>query len=81
MVTNRLSKSIVSVDGVTDRRVVDEFIENMPIQDAKSLREYIAENEPGFDLNIEVEKPESLGGGSMKLFLAFDQYMFLNTKK
>ena len=81
LVTNRLSKSIVSVDGVTDRRVVDEFIENMPIQDAKSLREYIAENEPGFDLNIEVEKPESLGGGSMKLFLAFDQYMFLNTQK
>jgi hypothetical protein len=53
----------------------------MPIQDAKSLREYIADNEPGFDLNIEVEKPESLGGGSMKLFLTFDQYMFLNTKK
>jgi hypothetical protein len=53
----------------------------MAVMDAKSLREYISENEPGLDLNVEVDKPESLGGGSMKLFLAFDQFMFLNVAK
>ena len=50
----------------------------MPVKDSLALRKYITENEPGMDFNIEVEKPESLGGGSQKLFLQFDQFMFLN---
>ena len=81
LVTNRLSMSIMSVDGVTDRDYIDDFVESIAVMDAKSLREYISENEPGLDLNVEVDKPESLGGGSMKLFLAFDQFMFLNVAK
>jgi len=77
-VTNRLELSIMAVDGITDRKMVREFIRNMNVRDSSSLRKYITENEPGIDYNVEVEKPESLGGGSMKVFLQLDQYLFLN---
>jgi len=77
-VTNRLELSVMAVDGVTDRKMVRDFIRNMNVRDSSSLRKYITENEPGIDYNIEVEKPESLGGGSMKVFLQLDQYLFLN---
>ena len=77
-VTNRLELSIMAVDGITDRKMVREFIRNMNVRDSSSLRKYITENEPGIDYTVEVEKPESLGGGSMKVFLQLDQYLFLN---
>lgn len=77
-VTNRLEMSIMSYDGVTDRRMIHEFVKNMSVQDSSALRRYILANEPGIDYNITVEKPESLGGGSMSAFLQLDQYVFLN---
>lgn len=77
-ITNRLNLLIMSVDDVTDRNYISNFIKNMPVKDSASLRKYIAKNEPGVDFNITVERPESLGGGSMKVFLQLDQYVFLN---
>lgn len=77
-VTNRLELSIMEVDGVTDRKMIRDFVRNMNVRDSSALRKYINENEPGIDYNIEVEKPESLGGGSMPVFLQLDQYIFLN---
>ena len=77
-VTNRLELSIMEVDGVTDRRMIRDFVRNMNVRDSSALRKYINENEPGIDYNIVVEKPESLGGGSMPVFLQLDQYIFLN---
>jgi hypothetical protein len=50
----------------------------MNVKDARAIRRYINENEPGIDYNIEIQKPESLGGGSMTVFLQLDQYVFLN---
>ena len=76
--TNRLELSIMAVDGVTDRGIVRDFIRKMNVRDSSALRKYITDNEPGIDYNIEVERPESLGGGSMKVFLQLDQYLFLN---
>ena len=52
----------------------------MNVQDSSALRNYISENEPGLDFNIEIEKPKSLGGGSMPMFLSLDQYLFLNIR-
>jgi hypothetical protein len=49
----------------------------MPIRDAAALRRYISKNTPGVDYNFEIEKPASLGGGSMPVFLQFDQFIFL----
>ena len=77
-VTNRLLLQVQSVDGVTDKCIIKDFVYNMNVKDAKALRTYISENEPGVDYSIDIEKPESLGGGSMTVFLQFDQYVFLN---
>ena len=77
-VTNRLELSVMEVDGVTDRRMIRDFVKNMNVRDSSALRKYINENEPGIDYNIMIEKPESLGGGSMPVFLQLDQYIFLN---
>ena len=50
----------------------------MNVRDSSALRKYMAANEPGIDYNIQIQKPESLGGGSMEVFLQLDQYIFLN---
>lgn len=77
-VTNRLEMSIMSVNGVTDRNYIKQYVRNMNVKDSSSLRKYINDNEPGLDYNITVERPESLGGGSMPVFLQLDQLIFLN---
>ena len=76
--TNRLNMLIMAVDGITDRQHINNFIRKMTVKDSSALRRYIQENEPGVDYNIEVERPASLGGGSMKTFLQLDQFLFLN---
>ena len=76
--TNRLELSIVSINGNYDREYISEYVQNMNVRDALSLRRYITENEPGLDYTITVERPESLGGGSMSVFLSLDEYVFLN---
>lgn len=76
--TNRLELSIVSIDGETDREYIAEFVQNMNVRDALALRRYISDNEPGLDYAVTVERPESLGGGSMPVFLSLDEYVFLN---
>ena len=75
--TNELEMQIVSVNGNTDRNFIHNYVINMPIKDASSLRKYITKNTPGVDYNFEIQKPESLGGGSMNVFLQFDQFIFL----
>lgn len=75
--TNELEMQIVSVNGNTDRKFIHDYVVNMPIRDASSLRKYIVKNTPGVDYNFEIQKPESLGGGSMNVFLQFDQFIFL----
>lgn len=77
-VTNRLELAVMEVDGVTDRKYIRDFVRNMNVRDSSALRRYMTANEPGIDYNITVEKPESLGGGSMTVFLQLDQYIFLN---
>lgn len=76
--TNRLELCVMSVNGITDRTFIANYVRNMRVKDSSSLRKYINENEPGLDYNIEVEKPASLGGGSVNVFLSLDQYVFLN---
>ena len=75
--TNELEMQIMSVNGNSDRKFIHEYLSTVPIKDSSSLRRYIIKNTPGVDYNFEVEKPESLGGGSMPVFLQFDQFIFL----
>ena len=75
--SNELEMQIMSINGNESRTLIHDYVENMPIKDSSSLRRYIARNTPGVDYNFEIEKPASLGGGSMSVFLQFDQFIFL----
>lgn len=46
-VTTNLLYSIISVDGITDRAKISNFVRNMPARDSLALRNYIRDNEPG----------------------------------
>ena len=55
-----------------------KYVKNMIAKDSLMLRRYILENEPGVNFEIEVQRPEILGGGSFKTFLEWDDNVFLN---
>lgn len=50
LVTSRLQRSIVSIDGVTDRSKIGVFVANMPAADSRALRKFIESHEPGVDM-------------------------------
>lgn len=78
MITNRMERQIVSVNGNKDKKYIKEYVKNMPVGDALAFRRYVNENEPGMNFEIEVERPKNLGGGSIKTFLEWDDTVFLN---
>jgi hypothetical protein len=57
VVTWRLQKQIVSVDGSTDKGEIVKFIERMPIMDSKYITKFLQENSPGLDLTQEIIAP------------------------
>ena len=77
-ITNRMQLMTMEINGNRDRQFIYKYIMNMNVRDAAAYRKYVSENEPGLDFNLEVEKPESLGGGTVGVFLQLDQYLFLN---
>lgn len=77
-ITNKLELSVISVNGETDKDFIKDYIRTMPARDSYALRSYITNNEPGVDFNIKVERPESLGGGSVNMFLTLDQFLFFS---
>ena len=78
IMTNAMQLQIVAVNGNADREFIRKYINTMPARDSLMLRKYINDNKPGIDFNIVVERPESLGGGSFKTFLNWDDSVFLN---
>ena len=79
LITNRMQLMIMEVNGNRDRQFIYKYIMGMNVRDASAFRKYVNEHEPGPDFNIDVERPESLGGGTISVFLQLDQYLFLNT--
>ena len=77
-ITNRLEMNIVSVNGNSDRDFIHQYVKNMRAKDSLELRKYILKNEPGINWEMEVQRPENLGGGSFKTFLEWDDTIFLN---
>lgn len=55
IVTTRLQYSIASIEGKTDRGMINAFIRNMPAKDSMSLRKYIEANEPGIEMKGEFD--------------------------
>ena len=78
IMTNNMQLQIVAVNDNYDRDYIRKYINSMPARDSMMLRKYINDNRPGIDFDIEVERPESLGGGSFKTFLNWDDSVFLN---
>lgn len=78
MITNRLELSIMAINGNYDKSYISKYVRNMGAKDSLMLRRYMLENEPGVDFTIEVNRPKSLGGGSFKTFLEWDDSIFLN---
>jgi hypothetical protein len=57
VVTTRLIKNIVELNGSTDRVKISTFVEQMPIRDSKFIRNFLIENEPRLDLSKEIIAP------------------------
>ena len=77
-ITNRLELAIMSINGNSDRKFISKYVKNMGAKDSLMLRRYMVENEPGINFEIEVQRPMSLGGGSFKTFLDWDDTVFIN---
>ncbi len=57
VITKRLEKHIVELDGNPDKGVIATFINQMPISDSKDIRKFISECEPKMDLDRKVIAP------------------------
>lgn len=77
-ITNRMEMSIVSVNGNSDKKFIAKYVHNMGTRDSLAFRKYLMANEPGIDFEVEIERPQNLGGGSFKTFLEWDDTVFLN---
>lgn len=77
-ITFLLERSVMSINGNSDKAFIKSYISTMPVYDSLALRKYINENTPGVNFNITVERPESLGGGPVNTFLEFDSTIFLH---
>jgi hypothetical protein len=50
VVTTRLTFSIISINGNSNRSAIAQFIQYMPARDSLALRQYIDKHEPGIDM-------------------------------
>ena len=49
-VTDRLIRSVISVDGVKDKNKIAFFVKNMPVRDSLALRKFLDNQEPGVEM-------------------------------
>ena len=49
-ITDRLSRSIVSIDNIRDRNKINTFVRNIPARDSLALRRFLDKHEPGIDM-------------------------------
>lgn len=57
LVTKRLEKHIVSIDGNEDREFISQFVNTLPIADSKHIRNTMSDCEPKLDLGRVVIAP------------------------
>jgi len=49
-VTDRLSRSILSIENISDKNKISLFVQNMPARDSLALRRFLDEHEPGVEM-------------------------------
>jgi hypothetical protein len=52
-ITTRMKKSILALDGNSDRKTISEFVDNMPVRDSTAFREYVRHVSPNVDLSFD----------------------------
>jgi hypothetical protein len=57
VITKRLEKQIVSIQGEKNKETISQFINQMPIADSKNLRKFLRDCEPQIDLERTVTAP------------------------
>jgi hypothetical protein len=57
LLTSRLEKQIVEVNGNRDPNYISKYIQVIPAYDSLQFRQYIDEIEPGIDMSVDVEAP------------------------
>lgn len=77
-ITNQMVKYTMSVNGNTDKEYIRGYIENMRAKDAFAYRSFVNDNTPGVNMKINVNVPQSDGGGTFETFLGIDDYVFGN---
>lgn len=55
VITTRLGYSILSINGITDKMKLSNFISYMPARDSNALRSYMDKIEPGMDMKFDFE--------------------------
>lgn len=78
VITRQMIGYTVSINGNTDRKYVENFINNMRAKEAYDYRTYVVQHKPGVDFNITINTPESDGGDSFTTFLTIDDSVFIN---
>lgn len=73
VVTKRLEKQIVELDGSIERGEIVKFVSQMPIADSKYIRNYLNECEPKLDLDRTVIAPS---GEKVTVTVAFGAEFF-----
>jgi hypothetical protein len=71
--TYTLEKQIVSVNQITSKDFIKDYVNTLRIRDAKELKEYINKIDSGIDLQVEVKTPR---GGVIKTFLPLNIKFF-----
>lgn len=54
-VTDRLNRSILEIEGITDKNKIRLFVQNMPARDSLALRKFLDAHEPGVDMTSRME--------------------------
>jgi hypothetical protein len=69
----KLEQQVTEINGERDKIKISNILKKLPILDARHLRKYISDNEPGMNLNVKASIP---GGGSVDTFLRFTRDFF-----
>ncbi len=67
VVTDRLSYSITSVNNISDKNKISQFVREMPARDSLALRKFLDNNEPGIDMTVEMKCPACFEESELKL--------------
>ena len=57
VVTTRLKLGILSVDGNTDKAMIHNFVNNMPVTDSRAFRQHLESVEPSLDMRQDTSCP------------------------